>query len=142
MTSAHKGKRAENLVFSELLKREADIYIPLVDQGIDAIILKKDKSPVRIQVKATEKEFNNKCFEVDYLDPLDTNFFVVCVFLSKSKLKEEHEYWIVRADEYYKYATNNHRRLDIDASSSGHGNMPRAELLKHCKNAWDRLIGD
>jgi hypothetical protein len=145
MSTTQQGKQAELLVFSELLRRETDVYIPLVDQGVDAIILKKDRTTLKIQVKSTKKKFSEKCFDVKNLNPLEKDFFIICVFLPESKSKKAHEYWIIRADEFCKYAvrlSKNIHRLDLDAASQKHGNVPREELLKDCKNAWDRLTGD
>ena len=35
-----KGKYAEHLVFAELVRRGAEVYTPIVDTGIDAVITK------------------------------------------------------------------------------------------------------
>ncbi len=61
-TSQQKGKQAEFLVFGELIRRGADLYLPIVDIGIDAIIKKKDGTYLQIQVKSTEADEQAGCF--------------------------------------------------------------------------------
>ena len=55
ITTQHTGKRAEFLVFSELIKRNADIYIPIIDVGVDALVRQRDGTHLELQVKSTEK---------------------------------------------------------------------------------------
>ena len=50
-TSRHTGKRAEFLVFGELIRRNADVYLPIIDIGIDAIVRQLDGTHLDIQVK-------------------------------------------------------------------------------------------
>lgn len=38
MSSQQKGKRAEFFVFSELVNRGFEVYIPVIDLGIDAVV--------------------------------------------------------------------------------------------------------
>jgi predicted MPP superfamily phosphohydrolase len=51
---AKTGKAAELLVANELLRRNIDVFLPLVDTGIDLICL-VNRNPVLIQVKASRK---------------------------------------------------------------------------------------
>lgn len=53
-SAARTGKAAELLVANELLRRNIDVYMPLVDTGIDLICL-INHNPVLIQVKASRK---------------------------------------------------------------------------------------
>ncbi|MFH1015373.1 MAG: hypothetical protein V1771_00035 [Chloroflexota bacterium] len=50
-SSTAKGKSVELWVSSELIRRGADIYLPVIDIGIDAIIRKKDGEYLEIQIK-------------------------------------------------------------------------------------------
>lgn len=55
--SAGFGKRIEFSIVAQLLKEGVDVYIPLVDDnGIDAVIRKKDGTFVEIQIKARSKD--------------------------------------------------------------------------------------
>jgi len=51
---AKKGKAGELLVANELLRRGFDVYLPLVDTGIDIICL-IDRKPIFIQVKESRE---------------------------------------------------------------------------------------
>jgi len=42
LTNSQKGKLAEFLVFRKLVEEGADLYLPAIDTGIDAVIKKKD----------------------------------------------------------------------------------------------------
>lgn len=58
--SAGFGKRMEFFIIAEMLAEGLDIYTPLVDDnGIDAVIRKKDGSFVEIQIKARSSEVNS-----------------------------------------------------------------------------------
>lgn len=65
-TTQQKGKRAEFLVFGELVKRGADIYLPVIDVGIDAISRLKTGTYLEIQVKSTEAENMAGYFNVSH----------------------------------------------------------------------------
>ena len=46
------GERGELYVFGELLKRGAISYVPLVDDGVDALVRTSEGTVIEIQVKA------------------------------------------------------------------------------------------
>ncbi len=48
------GKIAQLYVFNELLKRDAAVYIPLVDEGVDALVRTTAGRTIEIQVKSSE----------------------------------------------------------------------------------------
>ena len=102
-TNQRKGKGAEFLVFSKLLRRDADLYLPAVDTGIDAIIKKKDGTYLEIQVKSTEEDEQAGYFNVYDLDnhPED-KFFIICVDFNekKSKVKGRPNIWIISAKNF------------------------------------------
>ncbi|MFB0554018.1 MAG: hypothetical protein ACETWQ_11995 [Phycisphaerae bacterium] len=55
--TASFGRRQEYSVIAELLKRDFDVYMTLVDdQGIDCVIRLNDKRYLDIQIKARSKE--------------------------------------------------------------------------------------
>ena len=55
ITSQQKGKLAEFLVFGKLIEEGADLYLPVIDTGIDAVVRQKDGTYKEIQVKSTKK---------------------------------------------------------------------------------------
>ena len=137
-----KGKRAEFLVFGELIRREADLYIPIVDKGTDALVRKEDGTYLEIQVKSTEEDEQAGYFNVYDLDnhPED-KFFIICVDLNekKSKVKGRPNIWIISAKDFKKYMVSG-CRLPMYEKSQEYGKT-RAELLKKNYYAWGLLTG-
>ena len=141
MTTTHKGKRAEFLVFSELLRKEADVYVPLADIGIDAIIRKQDGKIIEIQVKSTEQGEDEQCFQIAKSKiKTKTNRYIILVDMSEGENKEDVEFWILPAKEYIAHSTGTeYLKLDLDAAPN-HGKRLRRDLLKKYKNAWEDLL--
>jgi len=146
-TTQQKGKGAEFLVFSELVKRGADVYLPIIDVGIDAILRLKTGTYLEIQVKSTEVENQAGYFNVSNLE-LKLNPFIVCVDMSEKKMEryKKPEVWILPSTEFRKYATKIEEgyRLPLPEKDTRHGNIPREEILeRYCANkheAWKILI--
>jgi hypothetical protein len=144
-TSQQKGKRAEFLVFGELLRRRVDLYLPVIDTGIDAIVRRKDGTYLEIQVKSTETPIMAGCFNVYDLDCYARkNFFIVGVDLSK----QPPETWIFLSLVFVKYATvwkskKGFKRytLILDYKDRKHGNKLRRDILKRYREAWELLTG-
>ena len=147
-TTQQKGKRAEFLVFGELLRRGADLYLPVVDTGIDAISRLKTGTYLEIQVKSTEAENLAGYFNVDDLEP-KPNLFIVCVDMSKRKMEQwnKPEVWILPSTEFVKYATGTKERyrLPLPDKDTRHGNIPREKILEQYRandhdEVWNVLI--
>ena len=87
--SASFGKRYEYVVIAELLKREFDIYTPLVDDmGIDCVIRKENKY-LEIQIKARSGDVKNpKYFANMKISPRDNYFFI---FYTES----DNNFWVI-----------------------------------------------
>ncbi len=145
-TSQQKGKLAEFLVFGKLIERGADLYLPVVDTGIDAIVRRKDGIYLEIQVKSTEAEeqagwFN--AYDLDYYD--EKRFFIVCVDLSK----QPPETWVLPPKVFKEYATKpweskkgwKRYTLGIDSRDTKHGNKLRRDILQEYREAWGLLTG-
>ncbi len=81
------GKQGELKVIGELLRKGFDIYLPLVDIGIDCII-KTGIDYREIQIKT--REFAKKVlFDVKEFKPRN-NFFIICYYI-----KEPDTFWII-----------------------------------------------
>ena len=151
-SSRHKGKRGEYYVFGELIKRGLDLYLPVVDIGIDAIIRGKDGSAyVELQVKSTETENQAGYFNVYDLEP-SPNLFIICVDMSKAKLSEygQPEIWVLPSGVYEQHATiqtlehTTRYHLPLPAKDRRYLNKTRAESLEeYCatrhEEAWRQL---
>ena len=148
ISTQQKGKRAEFLVFGELIKRGADLYFPAVDIGIDAILRQKKKDGtycyLEIQVKSTEAKEQAGYFNINNLRP-QPNLFIICVDMSG----KEPGIWILPSNEFDKYATgvDKHKHCLLPLPDRPRGdNKTREQILeKYCankhENAWERLIG-
>ncbi len=146
-TTQHTGKRAEFFVFGELVRRGADVYLPIIDIGIDAIVRRQDGTHLDIQVKSTEKEWSPTAWVPD--DPeLRQRRFIVWVDMSEPE--ENLEIWVFRGDIFYSYSTKigawqngTYRRLVLDETRRG-DDHPRRDLLKKYRGAgaWELLTSD
>jgi len=132
-TSQQMGKRAEFLAFGELVKRGADIYLPVMDIGIDAVIRKKDSTYLQIQVKSTKAPGMAGWFNVYDLDQYEgKGLFIICVDLSK----EPPEIWILPSEVFQEHAVvwdtkKGWKRytLGMDSRDTKHGNERRRDIL-------------
>ena len=104
--SQQKGKRAEFLVFAELIKRGADLYLPAVDTGIDAIIRKEDGTYLEIQVKSTLEDEQAGYFNVyDIKEHPEDKFFIICVDMNDKNFREKDKpnIWVLSAKDFKEY---------------------------------------
>ena len=145
ITSQQKGKRAEFLVFGELIKRGADLYLPVVDIGIDAILRRGDGAYLEIQVKSTEKGWSLDAWVPDNLQLLQKRFIV---WVDMSESKENPEIWVFPGEIFKDYSIKigaeqdfTHRRLDLAAIRRGDSKSRRVLLLQEYLGAWKLLTG-
>lgn len=151
ISTQQKGKQGEFVVFGELIKRGFDLYLPVIDTGIDAIVRLEDGSCREIQVKSTQAENQAGYFNVYGLEPRNS-LFIVCVDMSKEKQKKwgQPEIWILPSKVFSEYATvtklKSYTRhlLSLPARDKIHGNRRRDEILeRYCANnndaAWESL---
>ncbi len=150
--SSYKGKRGEYYVFGELIRGGVDLYLPVIDIGVDGIIRGKDGGAyVELQVKSTEAENQAGYFNVYDLEP-SPNLFIICVDMSNAKLDQyrQPEIWILPSAVYQQHATvqalkdRSCYRLPLPAKDRRYGNKARAESLEgFCatrhEEAWTQL---
>lgn len=147
-----KGKRGEFIVFGELIKKRFDLYLPVIDVGIDAIVRLKNGTYREIQVKTTQAEEQAGYFNVYDLKPRNS-LFIVCVDMSDEKQKKwgQPEVWVLPSEVFFEYATMAKLRsgstlyhLPLPAKDKRHGNRRRDEILKRYRAnkheaAWELL---
>ena len=82
------GKRGELFVFTELLKRGLVSYVPLVDEGIDALVRTSDEQLIEIQIKAAGSAGGKfpRWFGMPEFSP-KRNFFIVAIEFSEDEPK-------------------------------------------------------
>jgi hypothetical protein len=146
ITSQQTGKLAEFLVFGELIKRKADVYLPIIDTGIDAVVRREDGTFLDIQVKSTEKGWSLAAWVPENRQLLQRRFII---WVDMSKYKENPEIWVFPGDVFYNYSTKvgaeqgfTHRRLDLETTRRGDNQLRHVLLKKYrAPKAWKRLTG-
>ena len=135
------GERGELYVFSELLKRGAVSYVPLVDEGVDALVRTASGAVVEIQVKAAGSAGGKdpRWFQMGQVIPRD-NFMIIGVEFEEGDPKCA---WIFPSIVFDKYATTppkgSPRDLDLDSGIRKYG-MPLKALLCGFRNRWELIV--
>jgi len=143
VTTQQKGKLGELWVFGKLLDKGVNVYLPLVDEeGIDAIIRKRDGSLLEIQVKSTRAKDMAGYFNVNAKLHSRQTLFIVCVDLSPlDELSgKQPEVWIFPSEKFIQYSTptSGEYRLALPGGSIKYG-KPLKELLAEFLEAWHLL---
>ncbi|MGA2059414.1 MAG: hypothetical protein ABSG67_02950 [Thermoguttaceae bacterium] len=95
--SASFGKRIEYWIIGEMLKEGLDIYVPLVDDdAIDAVIRRKDKTFITVQIKARSKIVGDRAAALFAAIPheLRENYWFI-FYSERMDMK-----WIMTSDEF------------------------------------------
>ena len=136
------GERGELYVFSELLKRGIVSYLPLVDEGIDALVRTSNGQLIELQIKAAGSAGGEypRWFQMPFFEPR-SNFMIVCVEFGNG---EPRHTWVFPSAIYDKYASRppkgTPRDLDLDSGVRKYG-MPLRDLLSGFRDQWN-LIED
>ena len=75
--STRKGKAIEYYIISELLKNDFEVFIPVVDEGVDLIIKDRKRGYVDIQIKSRTIKNDDDYFSIKDFEPKE-NFFIIC----------------------------------------------------------------
>ena len=138
--SVEKGKLGELYVFSRLIERGAMPFLPIADiGGVDAVVGKKDRTYVEIQVKATWPPQQIGYYNVRNLIARKSLFIV-----GLAMGIERPEAWILPSEIFVEHATL--RKKDtVYLLSLGLGEtkleISRREQLREYREAWHLLIG-
>jgi len=155
ISTQQKGKQGEFYVFGELLRRGFDLYVPVADVGIDAVVRLKSGTYRELQVKSTQAPDQAGYFSVYDLKP-HRSLFIVCVDMSEGKRSRwggEPEVWILPSHEFLEYATvtefKDYKRylLSLPAKDKKHDNKRREEILERYRantneTAWEMVRED
>ncbi len=135
------GERGELFVFGELLKRGAISYVPLVDEGVDALVRTRDGAVIEIQVKSAVSDGgkSGRWFQIGHVEPRK-NFMIIGVEFEKGDPKCA---WIFPSSVFDKYANappkGSPRDLDLDSGIRKHG-MPLKDLLCGFRDRWELIV--
>ena len=135
------GERGELYVYGELLKRGVVSYLPLVDEGLDALVRTPGGAVIEIQIKAAGSAGGKypRWFQMQRVEPRK-NFVIVGVEFIEG---EPGDVWIFPSVIFDKYASRppkgTPRELDLDSGIRKYG-MPLRELLCGFRNRWELLL--
>ena len=140
-TTQAAGKVAELYVFNELLKRGAAVYLPLVDEGVDAVVRTPTGHTIDLQIKSSGGAGGKYpgWFQISRVEPRP-DFFIISV---ESQEGEPGNVWVFPSTIFDKYASlppkGSPRDLDLDSGIRKYG-MPLRDLLCGFRNRWELLL--
>ncbi len=135
------GKIGELYVFNELLKRGAAVYVPLVDEGVDALVQTSAGGVVELQIKVAGAAGGKDpgWFQVPNVEPRK-NWFVIAVEAPEQK---PGDVWLFPSAVFDKYAgrppKGYPRDLNLDGGVRKYG-MPLRDLLCGFRNRWELVV--
>lgn len=135
------GERGELYVFGELLKRGAISYVPLVDEGVDALVRTAAGAVIEIQVKAAGSAGGRypRWFQMGHLEPRK-NFMIIGVEFEEGDPKCA---WVFPSIIFDKYASTppkgSPRDLDLDSGIRKYG-IPLKDLLCGFRDRWELIV--
>lgn len=141
ITNQIAGKTGELYVFTELLKRGAIPFLPLVDEGVDALVRTQTGRLIELQIKVAGGAGGKdpRWFQVSAVEPRK-NFFIVGV---EAKNGEPGDVWIFPSAVFNRYASRppkgSPRDLDLESGTRNYG-MPLKDLLCGFRNRWELIV--
>jgi hypothetical protein len=140
ITKQAAGEIGALYVFGQLLKRGAVAYLPLVDEGVDALVRTLTGNVIELQIKSAGSAGGNysRWFQVVAINS-KKNLFVIGVEFS---LGEPVNAWVFPSTVFDKYANRpargTPRDLDLDMGTRKYG-MPLRDLLCGFRNRWELI---
>ena len=135
------GERGELYVFGELLKRGVISYVPLVKEGVDALVRTAAGAVIEIQVQAAGSAGGKypRWFQMGHLEPRK-NLFIIGVEFEEGDPKCA---WIFPSMIFDKYASTppkgSPRDLDLDSGVRKYG-IPLKDVLCGFRDRWELVV--
>ena len=135
------GERGELYVFGELLKLGAVSYVPLVDEGVDALVRTAAGAVIEIQVKSAGSAGGKypRWFQLGHIEPRK-NFMIIGVEFEDGDPKCA---WVFPSIIFDKYASappkGSPRDLDLDSGIRKYG-LPLKDLLCGFRDRWELIV--
>ena len=107
----YTGKIAELRFIRKFLKREIQVYVPIIDVGVD-FILKRGNKYLEFQVKCrTKGQSEGRVFDVDARNfPSSTNSFIIICFNDKK------DFWAIPSNVYFDNSSKSQGKVRLTAS--------------------------
>jgi len=103
---AKKGKAIEHYIIHELLKNDFDVFVPILDTGVDMIIKDKEGGFVELQVKSREIKGDQDVFFIKDFKP-SHNFFIVCHNITTG------DFFCMPSKKFYQMSTLNDKNQRV-----------------------------
>jgi len=145
MTKKKQGRLAEQWVLLELLRRDLDVYFPVVDdRGVDFLVRTGCGACKEIQVKGIFSPQHPRWFQVasrSEQGDVSPSLYIVGVEY------EQKCAWVIPSSEFFRCALRSSSAdgyyvfdLNLDTTPQGSTGGTRGERLKSYKDAWEGLI--
>ena len=141
VTTQAAGKIGELYVFNQLLKRKAAVYVPLVDEGVDAVVSTATGRVVELQIKVAGGAGGKDpgWFQIPKVE-LRKNWFIIAV---EAPGGEPGDVWVLPSAIFDKYAAyppkGSPRDLNLDSGIRKYG-MALRDLLCGFRNRWELVV--
>lgn len=139
ITTQMAGEIGELYVFKELLKRGIEVYKPLVDEGLDALLRLPSGDVLELQIKSAGGAGGKdpRWFQMPSFTPRP-EFFILCVtFLNE----EVEEVWVFPSMVFYAYASGAKQKirdLNLESGIRNYGE-PLQDYLRGFRNRWELI---
>lgn len=129
----------ELYVFSELLKQGLEVYKPLVDEGLDALVRLPGGQVIELQIKSAGSAGGKdpRWFQMPAFTPRP-QFFIVCVEFLEGEVANV---WVFPSMVFHAYASeskNGTRDLNLDLGKRKYGE-PLTDRLCGFRNRWELI---
>ena len=133
------GKRMEYYVMGRMLKEGIDIYVPLIDDnGIDAVVRKKDGTFIELQIKARSEDvvFGDAALFAAITHENRENYFFAFYSARMEKI------WIMSSEEFIEESVQNKNGKNIGKRSIWFNGKSTKLNKEHSHPRFDKYIDE
>lgn len=139
VTKQAAGEIGELFVFRELLKKGVQVFKPLVDEGLDALLRLPDGEILELQIKSAGGAGGRdpRWFQMPPFSPRPNFFILGVTFLND----EVEEVWVFPSMVFYAYASgagDKTRDLNLESGIRKYGASLR-QYLRGFRNRWELI---
>ena len=133
------GKRMEYYVMGRMLKEGIDIYVPLIDDnGIDAVVRKKDGTFIELQIKARSEDvvFGDAALFAAITHEHRENYFFAFYSARMEKI------WIMSSEEFVQESVQNKNGKNVGKRSIWFNGKNTKLNKEHSHPRFDKYIDE